>query len=338
LHVIRQTVIPEARACLDLQAPAPLDVTEDVSMRVAVVGAGAVGLLYGGWLQQGGADVTFVARGRRLDDLVQNPVRARGRLAFNLNVKAIGAPADMAPVDVILLCVKLYDLQAAAEFALPALKRGGTLIGIQNGVNIFSSLQTLLPKSQIAVGPVYVVAKSTGPATVAYAGLDRIILGNPEADLPDEALELLRIWQSAGVDATHGADIRSVLWQKFIGVATGSAINCLTRLPAGVVYHDEHVLRCVKQSISEVIDVGRALGIDIPPLAAETTLSFLKTFPFDGVASMRLDLDAGQKLELDGLSGEVVRLGELSKVPTPFHRMAYDLLRPFRDGSPLIRQ
>ena len=88
----------------------------------------------------------------------------------------------------------------------------------------------------------------------------------------------------------------------------------------------------MRQAIDEVIAVGRAAGVTLPPEAAENTLAFLKTFPFGAVASMRLDLDAGRKLELEGLSGEVARLGKLLSVPTPFHQMAYDMLRPFRDG------
>jgi 2-dehydropantoate 2-reductase len=302
-------------------------------MRVAIMGAGAIGLLYGGWLQQGGADVTFIARGQRLKSLRNSPLRAQGRLPFKLDrVTALECPKSTEPVDVVLLCVKLYDVEQAATFALPALKPGGTLIGIQNGVNVLDLLKPLLPARQLAVGSVYSVAKLLDPTTATYGGLERVVIGNPESDISEDARELLRIWQSVGVDASYASDIRSILWQKFIGVATGSAINCLTRLPAGIVYHDQSLLVYVRQAIDEVIAVGRAAGVTLPPGAAENTLAFLKTFPFGAVASMRLDLDAGRKLELEGLSGEVARLGKLLSVPTPFHQMAYDMLRPFRDG------
>jgi 2-dehydropantoate 2-reductase len=247
-------------------------------------------------------------------------------------LKAASDPRSAGPVDVVLLCVKLYDLEAATESALAALKPGGVLVGVQNGVNAMDTLRRFLPAEQLAVGSVYPVAKLSGAASVAYGGVERIVIGNPDADIPDVVKDLLATWSSVGVDATHATDIRSVLWQKFIGVATGSAINCLTRLPAGVVYHDDGILKYVKQAISEVIDVGRVAGVNIPAKAAETTLAYLKTFPFNAIASMRVDLDAGRKLELEGLSGEVARLGRLLSVPTPFHQMAYDMLLPFRDG------
>ena len=302
-------------------------------MRVAVMGAGAIGLLYGGWLEKGGADVVYFARGARLAALNKSELSVHGRLSFNIPaLKAASDPRSIDPVDVVVLCVKLYDLEAAAKSALAALKPGGVLVGIQNGVNVMETLQRFLPSEQLAVGSVYPVAKLSGAASVTYGGIERVVIGNPVAEIPDVVKALLEMWSSVGVDATHAEDIQSVLWQKFIGVATGSAINCLTRLPAGIVYHDDGILKYVRQAISEVIDVGRAGGINIPEKAAETTLKYLKTFPFNAIASMRVDLDGGRKLELEGLSGEVVRRGRLLSMATPFHQMAYDMLLPFRDG------
>jgi 2-dehydropantoate 2-reductase len=304
-------------------------------MRLAVMGAGAIGLLYGGWLQQAGADVSFIARGERLDALRTSAVTAEGDLPFKLeHVHTVSSPEELSPVDAILLCVKLYDLRAAATFALPALKPGGTLIAIQNGVNVFEMLKPLLPPTQIAVGPVYSVTKLTGPASVSYGGLARAIIGNPMCDISADARAVVETWQRAGVDASITADINTVLWMKFIGVATGSALNCLTRLPAGVLYHDQTLLPYVRQSIDEVMAVGRAAGVTFPEGTADNTLAFLTSFPPHAVASMRLDLDAGRKLELDGLSGEVARLGKLYGIPTPLHQMSFDMLKPFRDGPP----
>lgn len=306
-------------------------------MRVAVMGAGAIGLLYGGWLQQAGADVTFIARGERLDALRTSPVIAEGGLPFTLDrVHVIASPSEIAPVDAILLCVKLYDLHSAATFAVPALRPGGTLIAIQNGVNVFEMLRPLLPPEQIAVGPVYSVTKLTGPTSVSYGGLARAIIGNPQCEVSAVARSIVDVWQSAGVDASITEDINTVLWMKFIGVATGSALNCLTRLSAGILYHDDSLLKYVRQSIDEVMAVGRAVGVTFPDGTAENTLAFLASFPPEAVASMRLDLDAGRKLELEGLSGEVVRLGRLHGVPTPLHQIAFDMLKPFRDGAPRV--
>jgi 2-dehydropantoate 2-reductase len=125
------------------------------SMRVAVMGAGAIGLLYGGWLQKGGADVIYIARGARLAELGKSALSVQGRLSCSVpTLKVAPDPRSIGQVDVVILCVKLYDLEAAAKSALAALKPGGALVGIQNGVNVMETLQRFLPAEQLAVGSV----------------------------------------------------------------------------------------------------------------------------------------------------------------------------------------
>ncbi len=251
-------------------------------MRVAVMGSGAIGLLYGGWLKLGGADVTFVARGSRLEALKSGPLIAHGRLPFSLD-----------------------NLNAVAD---------------------------MLPPSKIAVGPVFSVTRIDEPLSISYGGAERVILGNPECEVPAPAQAMVDIWRSVGVDASISPEIDKILWMKFVGLATGAAINCLSRLPAGVVYHDEGILQYVRQSIAEVIAVGQAEGIKFPDDMAENALKFLQSFPQTAVASMRLDLDAGKRLELEGISGELVRLAKAHSIPTPFHSLAYAMLKPFVNG------
>ena len=302
-------------------------------MRVAVMGSGAIGLLYGGWLKLGGADVTFVARGSRLEALKSGPLIAHGRLPFSFdNLNVVTDVREIDAVDAILLAVKLYDLEAAATAALPALRPAGCVVAVQNGINVFRELKAMLPPSKIADGPVYSVTRIDEPLTISYGGAERVILGNPECEVPAPAQAMVDIWRSVGVDASISPEIDKILWMKFVGLATGAAINCLSRLPAGVVYHDEGILEYVRQSIAEVIAVGQAEGIKFPDDIAENALKFLQSFPPTAVASMSLDLDAGKRLELEGISGELVRLAKAHSIPTPFHSLAYAMLKPFVNG------
>lgn len=302
-------------------------------MRVAIMGSGAIGLLYGGWLKLGGADVTFVARGARLEALKSHPLIAGGRLPFSFDdINAVADIREIDAVDAVLLAVKLYDLQSAASAALPALKPDGSIVAVQNGISIFRELKAIVPASKIAVGSVYSVTRIDEPLKISYGGAERVFLGNPECGVPGPAKAMVDIWRRVGVEASVSPEINKILWMKFVGLATGAAINCLSRLPAGVVYHDEGILEYVRQSIAEVIAVGRAEGIEFPDHTAENTLKFLQSFPPTAVASMRLDLDAGKRLELEGISGELVRLAKTHGIPTPFHSLAYAMLKPFVGG------
>lgn len=263
------------------------------------------------------------------------PIVATGRLRFGLDkIEVVEDPAHAKPADVVLLAVKLYDVEASAKVALAALKPNGALVAIQNGINVYRTLKPLLPARRVAIGSVYSVTKLLSATEVTYGGAERAILGNPECALPPVVEEMVEHWKAVGVEARIAADINEVLWTKFVGLATGAAMNCLSRLPAGVIYHDPDLVEIVQQSIAEVIDVGSAVGIKLPAGTAENTLAFLKSFPPDAVASMRIDLDAGKRLELDGISGELVRLGKEHGVPTPIHKLAYAVLKHFGMEGP----
>ena len=304
-------------------------------MRVAIVGSGAIGLLYGGWLQSAGLDVVFVTRPGRQAALDGATLTAEGRLSFRLErVSAVGDVANAGSFDAIILAVKLYDLAAAAAQALPALAPAGALIAVQNGVSAYGILRPLLDPSKLAIGPVFAATRLTGSSSVAYAGAARVTLGNPECKFSPAVDELVRRWTSVGVTAEIAEDIDDVIWTKFLGFATNAALTSLGRLPAGVIYHTPELIELAKQSIREAASVGRAEGIAITGDAEKMTLRILQSLPPATVASMRQDLDAGKRLELDFISGEIHRLGHKHGIATPLHSLAYRLLQPFRDGTP----
>ena len=304
-------------------------------MRVAIVGSGAIGLLYGGWLQSAGLDVVFVTRPGRQAALDGATLTAEGRLSFRLErASAVGDVANAGSFDAIILAVKLYDLTAAATQALPSLAPTGALVAVQNGVSAYGILRPLLDPSRLSIGPVFAATRLTGPASVAYAGADRVTLGNPECKVSPAVDELVRRWTSVGVTAEIAEDIDDVIWTKFLGFATNAALTSLGRLPAGVIYHTPQLVELAKQSIREVASVGRAEGIAITGDAEKMTLRILQSLPPATVASMRQDLDAGKRLELDFISGEIDRLGHKHGLATPLHSLAYRLLQPFREGAP----
>lgn len=305
-------------------------------MQVVVVGAGAVGTLYGGWLLSGGGEVGFVARGARLYALHDNGVAISGdgpTLSFPVVTVAEHA-SNLPPADVLIFAVKLYDLEDAARASRAALADGGLVVGLQNGVDAADILSRLFAPEQVMVGPVYSAATLTGDGGVRYAaGPNDVIIGNVGGARHPHADELVRIWRRAGVAASVSDDIRVALWTKFLVLATNAALTCLSRQPAGVVYHDPDLLALAERSIAEIAAVAVAEGVALPATAPAAALAFLQGFPPQVVASMRQDLDAGRRLELDGISGTVVRLGRKHGLATPLHETAFGCLKPYRDGA-----
>lgn len=305
-------------------------------MDIAVIGAGAVGTLYGGWLLAGGAKVSFVARGQRLATLRRDGISLNGggRNWRNANVTAVEKIADISPVDVILIATKLYDLPHAATTASEGLAPGGLVVGLQNGVSAAGTLAQQFAPEQIMVGPVYSAAAIRDDGTIDYSGKRNLVaIGSPFGQPHARAAQLVGHWVAAGVEAVVVPDIRHVLWTKFLGFATNAALTCLSRQSAGTVYSDPDLLGLAERSMGEILAIARAEGIKLPSNAVAETIALLRSFPPDMVASMRQDLDAGRRLELDGVSGEICRLGRKHDIPTPLHDTVYACLKPYRDGG-----
>ena len=315
-----------------------------MSLRILVIGAGAIGGYVGGLLARAGHDVTFGVRGRALEAIGQNGIALLGprgdwRIA---GVKALDAASwaagRQAPFDLALSCVKLYDAESAARQWRGALATAGAVVSLQNGIDGAERIARGAPEARVFAGLAYIAGRLEAPGVVRYlSSMSSITLGGPGAT----AQPLLTAFADA-VNATSGADalqvrlvedIRSAQWAKFTVLATNAALTCLSRQPAGVVYRDPDLLALAKASIAEVMAVGVAEGAVFAPTQAHDALALLQGFPPELYASMHHDLVAGRPLELDGISGLLGQLGRKHGVKTPFHDTAYACLKPWRNGS-----
>ena len=305
-------------------------------MRITVIGSGAIGSLYGGWLLAAGADVAFVARGSRFDQLGRDGLVICGdavSLSFP-HVTVARNAADLPAADVLIFAVKLYDLDEAARATASALAPGGLVVGLQNGVDSAERLSAVFVSDQVMVGPVYSAATLEPDGIVRYGGQrNDVTIGNTSGVVHPYADRLVEVWREAGVNASISDDITATLWTKFLFLATNAALTCLSRQPAGVVYHDPLLLDLAKRSIAEIAAIASADGVQLAAGAEADALAILKGFPPGVVASMRQDLDAGRRLELEGISGTIVRLGRKHGIATPVHDVAYACLKPFADGQ-----
>lgn len=304
-------------------------------MRVTMIGSGAVGSLYGGWLLAGGADVSFVARGKRFGQIRERGIvitGAAGEITHE-GVTVAHDAQELRPADVLIFAVKTYDLESAARAARTAVQPGGLVVGLQNGVGAAAMLGPVFDPGQIMVGPVYSAATLGAAGTVRYGGeRNDVVIGNLGGRTHPLAAPLVDHWRKAGVDASVSDDIQASLWTKFLFLATNAALTCLSRQAAGVVYRDPLLLDLARRSIAEIAAVAAAENVRLAPDAEQAALAILKGFPPDVVASMRQDLDAGRRLELEAISGTIVRLARKHGLATPIHDVAYACLKPFEGG------
>jgi 2-dehydropantoate 2-reductase len=316
----------ERMTCLDARSNDPL--------RVLVVGAGAVGCYFGGLLAIAGSDVTFVARGAQRAALASNGLTLegpRGRIVTP-PLRAYGSVAEAqsaAPAQIVLLCVKTYDvLRSAAEIAA-AVPADAIVVALQNGVDADTRFTSVAQGGPACVaGIAYVSAVVERPGHVRYTSdMSELVFGKFPTHAARDATALVAAAHAAGFACRVAEDIRAELWGKFILLACNAALTCLARAPAGIVYYQPALARLARQAIEECVLIARAEGIAMPDDAVDSALARARGFPPDMYASMYHDLIAGKSLEIDQLSGEIVRRATAHGIDVPFHYMASACLR-----------
>jgi 2-dehydropantoate 2-reductase len=287
-------------------------------MRIAVVGAGGVGGGFGAALAKAGADVGFIARGAHLAAMKSQGLKVQGPRGDThlVPTRATDDPAGIGKVDIVLFCVKLWDVEGAGAHIKPLIGPDTAVIPLQNGIDAAERLIPILGERAVMGGVAQISASITAPGVI------------------QRAKDFLALCLKAGFDATLSEQIQTELWMKFILLASNASIMALARQPIGRLRDDPDLRPIFLAAWQETIDVGRARGVALPADALDKILDFTSHAPPAMKASMALDLDRGNRLELPWLGGKVAELGRQLGVPTPTHSMMYAMLKPYIMGAP----
>ena len=305
-------------------------------MRIAVVGAGGVGGGFGAALAKAGADVSFVARGAHLAAMKNGGLKVQGGRGEThvVPTRATDDPADIGKVDIVLFCVKLWDVESAGAHIKPMIGPDTAVIPLQNGIDAAERLIPILGPSAVMGGVAQISASIVAPGVIQQVGtFMRMIFGELDGRRSQRAEDFLALCLKAGFDATLSEQILTDLWMKFILLASNAGIMALARQPIGKLRDDPDLRPIFLAAYQETIDVGRAGGVALPADALDKILAFTGHAPPAMKASMALDLDRGNRLEVPWLSGKVAELGRQLGVPTPTHSMMYAMLKPYVMGA-----
>jgi 2-dehydropantoate 2-reductase len=306
-------------------------------MRIAVIGAGGVGGGYGAALAKAGADVTFIARGAHLAAMKGAGLKIQGGRGEThlVPTRATDDPAEIGPVDVVLFCVKLWDVESAGARIKPLIGPDTAVIPLQNGIDAAERLIPILGERAVMGGVAQISASIIAPGVIQQVGtIMRMIFGELDGKRSRRAEDFLALCLKADFDATLSEQILADLWMKFILLATNASITALARQPIGRLRDDPDIRPVFIAAHQEVIDIGRARGVALPSDALERILEFNSLVPPTMKTSMALDLERGNRLELPWLGGKVAELGLKLGVPTPTHSLMYAMLKPYIMGAP----
>lgn len=289
-------------------------------MRVAVLGAGAVGCYYGGVLARAGHDVTLIGRPTHVEAVRNHGLRMtweeQGR-EETVRVAASESASAAAYADWILVTVKCPNTRQAGGQVAPHLAPGALVLSLQNGIDNAEVLARALSEhgapADVRVLPVvvYVATRMDGPGAVRHLGGGRLLLGaGPEAD------GVRATFEAAGERAEVVPDVRVALWTKLVANCVWNPLSAITSAPYGALAPIEGIGQAAADVIAECRAVARADGVDLPPELEASVSALPDTMP-DQLSSTQQDLARGRRTEIEHLNGYVARRGAGLGVPTP---------------------
>ncbi len=307
-----------------------------MSLKIAVMGAGGIGGYYGGRLAASGADVTFIARGAHLAAMRKDGLRIISPLG-DVHIPSVNAtddPGAIGPVDIVMFCVKLYDVDEASELCKPLIGPDTAVISFLNGIDSEARMQAILGDGAVVGGVAQIPSNISEPGVIEHKA-QFAVLEFGELDGRDSP-RLTRFHDActeAGIQSYLVHNIEAAIWLKFAILVPFATACCLTRLPGRILIEEPAVQDLAFTAIREIIALAEAKGVPLPPDALQSRMDMLNNFA-NARPSMLVDLDAGKRIELEGLQGAVVRMAAELGVPTPVHQVAYAALKPYLNGPP----
>ena len=288
-------------------------------MRIAVMGAGAVGCYYGGMLARAGHELTLIGRPRHVE-----AIRQRGLLletsAFSasLPVRAETSAQAVAGAQLVLFCVKSTDTDRAAAEIAPFLADDALVLSLQNGIDNVERLRACV-RQRVAAAIVYVAAEMAGAGHVRHHGRGELLLASP---LPGE----LQDFAAAGIPLLETDNLAGALWAKLIVNCACNAVSAITQRPYGQLWQDQGIRALMRAVVLECEAVASAEGVCLPDAVWATVERIMETMP-EQRSSTAQDLALGRPSEIEHLNGHIVRRAAALGLDAPVNRTLLALVK-----------
>ena len=304
-------------------------------IKIAVMGTGGLGGYFGGVLARGGHEVLFIARGENLRALRERGLKVKSPLGdFCISpVVATDRPEASVDVDLILFCVKSYDVDGALELIHPMVGPETLVLPMQNGIEHVAAMQAHLGEHHVLGGLVMINAHKAAPGVVHHvADSGRYQLEFGEWPNGDSARcdQLQARFTQAGLTTAVVPNISERMWWK-LAVFSGASVLAVLRAPIGKIWNSE-TKAMLHHAVAETVAVAAGQGVFLPASLPDDVVELGNRLPPEYKPSLLVDLERGNRLEMESITGIVTRLGKCANVPTPVNDFVYACLKPYING------
>lgn len=302
-------------------------------MKTVIMGAGAMGSLFGGLLAISGEEVWLVdIREDHIQALVSTGLTIEeGRKKQMIPVHATTEVASSGKADLVLFFVKAYHTEKAVSDALVLQKEDTVFLTLQNGLANEEAICKRVDPKKVILGVTNHGATFLGPGRIRHAGWGKTYIGELDGKVTDRVTQIAQLFTKAEIETEASSNIQSLVWNKLFINAGINAVAALTGLKNGHLLDYPETLRLMEALVSEAVAVARKKGIPIEGNPIEKVKAVAEATR-ENRCSMGQDFDNRRKTEIDAINGAVVREAERLGIAVPYNQMITDLIKVMEKG------
>lgn len=302
-------------------------------MKIAVIGAGSLGLAYGHFLRTANECVLLTRREEQAD-----AINERGIEVTHAGARAtsrVNATADarrLSDAELVLVVTKAYDVASAADL-IRTHSPHSLVLPIQNGLGSIETLNTTCGRDRVLAGISYLGAKRTSDTEVTLSDTLRTVFSEQDGTKTERVRRVFEAMQASGLEPEISDSVNDLIWQKLTLVVAQNALSALTNSTFGEMRESDNVWQVVELILDEFRRVAIAEGVRLDDdLISKVRHNWVVLA--DHHSSMWQDLNTGGgRTEIDAINGAIVALGDKHGIATPANRLIYNLVRAFEDGA-----
>jgi 2-dehydropantoate 2-reductase len=301
---------------------------------VCIFGTGGVGGYYGGKIAESinreatpGRAVYFIARGEHLQAIKSQgiSVKTPGRTYSGIPTLATDDMHEVPSPDLILLCVKCYDLDAALEDIKCNMQDRTVILPLLNGIDIYERIRNKIKKGVVLPACVYLGTHIEKPGVIDQNGGNGIILTGPDPLFPLYSGKNIRNYlKFTGIDLTWNDDPRPAIWEKYLFIAAFGLVSAFAEKSLGAIMESDALRPMVRSIMAEILAIADKKAVNLPLEIIETSLNKAFNFPYEARTSYQRDIESKRRLnEGDLYGGTIIREGSSLGIPTPVTESIY---------------
>jgi 2-dehydropantoate 2-reductase len=300
-------------------------------MKILVLGAGGIGGYFGGRLAQAGADVTFLVRPRRREQLQRDGLVVRSPLGdFALPVKTVLAEDLRAGHDLVLFTCKAYDLDSAMEAIAPAVTGAAAVVPMLNGMAHFERLDARFGRERVMGGTCQINVMLQKDGTVFHADpLQRILFGERDKSASARAQAFADALKPTKIDWKLSPDIEQDLWEKIVFLCALASTTCLFRANVREIMAAAGGPQAMERALAANIEIAAREGRPPRPAAVDAAKKRLMDPAGNWSASMLRDLEGGGSVEADHIVGWMLERARRHGIDDTLLALAYTHLKAY---------